>query len=134
MSFELERKLIETAYAAGMPVNSAIEFENTKFTAPPAGYTRISVLSGGEGKRIGLTATDQQRHAGIIDVAIFCAPDAGTAGLRATADLVQAALAHKSLSEGFTRIVTFGASLQIIGRAGDWFQANVTIRFERDST
>ena len=133
MSFVLERKLIESAYKSGMPTGSAIQYENVPFAAPTDGYTRISVMSGGEGKRTGITATDQQRFAGIVDVSIFVKPDSGTAGLRTIADQVAAALAYKSLTEGFTRIVTFGSSLQIIGRAGDWYQGNVTIRYERDT-
>jgi hypothetical protein len=134
MSFALERKLIETAYAAAMPAGSAIQFENTPFAAPAAGYTRISVMSGGEGRPIDITAAaNRSRTPGVIDVSIFVPPDSGTAAVRAIADQVAAAIAHKTLTEGTTRIITFGPRLDLIGRAGDWFQANVTVRYERDT-
>lgn len=134
MSFALERKLIEGAYRAGMPTGSVIEFENVPLASTGTAYTRLSVMSGGEGKRLGVTATTQKRVPGAIDVAIFTQHDIGTASLRAIADLVTIALADKTLTEGQTRITTFGARLDIIGRSGDWFQGNVTIRYERDST
>jgi hypothetical protein len=133
MSFALERKLIETAYGASMPLGSAIAYENVPFTPPAEGFTRISVMSGGEGRFIGLTATDQQRFPGVIDVAIFVRPDVGTGTARAIADQVAAALANRTLSQGFTSIRTFGARMDVIGRAGDWHQSNVTIRYERDT-
>jgi hypothetical protein len=133
MSFALERKLIETAYEVGMPSGSAIAYENVPFTPPAEGFTRISIIGGGEGRFLGLTASDQQRFPGVIDVAIFVRPDVGTGSPRAIADQIAIALANRTLSQGFTTIRTFGAQLDVIGRAGDWHQSNVTIRYERDS-
>lgn len=134
MSFELERKLIESAYQAGMPSGSSIQFGNAPFVAPSGSYTRLSVMSGGEGRLKEFTGTTSQRFPGVIDVAIFIAPDQGTGPARAIADQVAAALANQTLSEGGTTIRTYGARLDLIGRAGDWYQANVTIRYERDTT
>lgn len=134
MSFQLERKLIETAFKGGMPAGSVISFNNVPFTGATDSWTRISVLSGGEGRRIEITPASPVRTHGLIDVGIFTKPDVGTAQARVIADYVATALAYKSFSERLTRITTFGARLDLIGRSGDWFQANVTIRFENDTS
>lgn len=133
MSYQLERKLIETQFKTAMPSGAAIQYGNTSFTPPPAGFTRISVLSGGESALLSLTGGSARRYGGIVDVGIFVPHDAGTNGLRVIADQVEAALAHQSLIEGTVRIVTFGTKFAEIGKAGDWYQGNVTVRFERDA-
>jgi hypothetical protein len=134
MSFTLERQLIETAYQAGMPVGSAIEFQNDRFVPTGNSYTRLSVMSGGEGRRVEVTATAHERVPGVIDVAIFVRNETGEALVRTIADQVTAALAYRTLQSGTTTLRTYGGRLDIIGESGDWFQGNVTIRFERDST
>lgn len=133
MSFDLERKLIETAFKSGMPAGSVIAFDNVPSPTTAQNWTRVSVLSGGEGRRTEITSSSPVRTPGVIDVAIFTKPDSGTSPARVIADQVDAALAHKSLTEGSTRITTFGSRLDFIGRSGDWFQSNVTIRYERDT-
>lgn len=134
MSFALERQLIETAYKNGMAVDSVIQFENVSFQAPTSGnYTRISVLSGGEGRRVEVTASANERVPGVIDVAIFVLPDTGTATIRALGDTIAGVLANKTFASGTTVVRTYGSRLDLIGRAGSWYQANVTIRYERDT-
>ena len=134
MSFALERQLIETAYLAGMATGSKIQFENVPFTAPSTGsYTRLSVLSGGEGRRVEVTAAAHERVPGVIDVAIFILPDTGTATIRTIADSISSVLANKTFSSGTTVVRTYGSRLDLIGRAGSWYQANVTIRYVRDT-
>ena len=133
MSFALERQLIETRYQAAMPVNDPIQYGNTPFQPPATGFTRLTVLSGGPAGLLSITGGSQRRYGGTIDVGIFVPRDAGTAGLRAKADHVEAALAHQSLTSGAVRIITFGAEFSEIGPAGDWYQGNITVRFQRDS-
>jgi hypothetical protein len=134
MSFTLERSLIETAYQSGMPNGSKIQFDNVPFIPPTSGgYTRLSVMSGGEGRRVEVTAAPHERVPGVIDVAIFIPPDGGSQPARTIADAVAGALANKTLTSGTTTIRTYGSRLDLIGKAGAWFQANVTIRFVRDT-
>lgn len=133
MSYAIERQLIETAYQAGMPVNDPIQFSNVTFKPSAGGYTRLKVLSGGGSRLKAFVGTTQKRYAGVIDVAIFVPTNAGTAGLRAKADQVETALAHKTLTSGTTQIRTFGADFVELGEQGDWYQGNITIRFERDT-
>ena len=135
MSFDLERKLIEGTFKASMPAGSEIEFDNdVPFRPTGDSYTRLAVMSGGEGRRMELTASNKHRFPGVIDVAIFIKPEVGTADMRTISDQVANALANQSLTEGTTRITTYGARLDVIGRVGDWFQGNITIRYERDTT
>ena len=47
MSYELERSLIETRFKAAMPSGAAIQFANTPFQPPSAGFSRLTVMSGG---------------------------------------------------------------------------------------
>lgn len=134
MSFALERQLIETAYKSGMATGALIQFENVPFTPPTTGnYTRISILSGGEGRRVEVTASANERVPGVIDVAIFIPPDTGTATIRTLADSVSSVLANKTFTSGTTVVRTYGSRLDLIGRAGSWYQANVTIRYVRDT-
>jgi hypothetical protein len=133
MSYAIERQLIETAYQAGMPANDPIQFSNVTFKAPSGGYTRLKVLSGGGSRLKAFVGTTQRRYAGAIDVAIFVPTKMGTAGLRAKADEVETALAHKTLTSGAVQVRTFGADFVEIGEQGDWYQGNITIRFERDT-
>lgn len=134
MSYELERKLIETQFKTAMPNGEPIQFGNTTFQPPSTGFVRLTILSGGGSSLLALTGGAQRRYGGVIDVAIFVPPDGGTKALREKADQVEAALAHQSLAEGAVRIVTFGTDFEEIGRAGDWYQGNVTVRFQRDNT
>ncbi len=132
MSYDLERRLIETRFKAGMPVNAPIQYGNTDFAPPSTGFIRITVLSGGGSGLLAITGGSQRRYSGVIDVALFVPHNDGTKNLRARADEVEVALAHQSLVEGSTRIITFGADFVEVGKAGDWYQGNVTIKFQRD--
>lgn len=134
MSYELERKLIETRFKAVMPVDQPIQYGNTAFQPPAGGFVRLTVLSGGGSGLMAVTGGSQRRYGGTVDVAIFVPRDGGTKALREKADQVETALAHQSLTEGTTRIITFGSDLTEVGKAGDWYQGNVTVRFQRDST
>lgn len=133
MSYELERKLIEAQFKAAMPANSPIQYGNTPFQPDASGFVRITIISGGGSGLLAMTGGSQRRYGGTIDVGIFVPVDGGTKALRTKADQVETALAHQSLTEGATRIITFGTDLAEIGKAGDWYQGNVTVRFQRDS-
>lgn len=134
MSFDLERQLIEAAFKTGMPTGEAIQFENVNFSPPPAGFVRITTMGAGGSSLMNVGTLVQRRYPGIVDVAIFVARDVGPKGLRQKADLVETAIAHKTLTSGNVRVTTFGADFVVIGKSGDWHQGNVTIRFERDVT
>lgn len=133
MSFELERKLIESAFKAGMPNGDPIQYSNTPLQPPAQGFTRITVKGGGGASLLGIGSITQRRSGGIVDVAIFVPRDAGTAGLRQKADQVEDCLAYQSFTEGNVRVVTFGAEFVDLGPMGDWHQGNVTLRYERET-
>lgn len=133
MSYQLERKLIETRFKAGMPEGSPIQYGNLPFQPDATGFFRISLLGGGASGLLALTGGAQQRSSGVIDVGIFVPRDTGTDELRTLADQVHTALAHQDLSEGAVRIVTFGSRFVDLGPAGEWHQASVEVRYQRDS-
>jgi hypothetical protein len=134
MNFDTERKLIETAFQQGMAPDKAIQWENNPFPEPPkTGWVRLSVL-GGQSFLAGIAGAESlQRFPGVIDVAIFVPRNGGKAALCQKADAISAILAHKSFASGSTRILTFGARLDVIGESGDWFQGNLTFPFQRDN-
>lgn len=133
MSHEIERRLIESRFQAAMPPNHPIQFGNTPFTPPATGFVRLTLLGGAGASLLALTGGAQRRHPGVIDVALFVPRDGGTRALRETADLVEAALAYQDLQEDTVRLVTFGAGFTELGPAGDWYQGNVSIRYQRDT-
>ena len=65
MSYELERKLIETQFKAGMPAESPIQYGNTDFKPPAGGFARITIISGGGSGLLALTGGSQRRYAGV---------------------------------------------------------------------
>lgn len=132
MSYDLERKIIEQAYKDEMPIGAAVQYGNTAFQAPSNGFTRINVISGGASRLLEVGSTGNRRYVGVIDVSIFVVTDAGTSGLRVIARQVEDALAHRAFYESGTRIVTFGSEFTVLGKSGDWYQGNVSIRYERD--
>lgn len=132
MSYDIERQRIEQAYLDEMPVGAAVQWGNRPFQPPASGFTRISIISGGGSRPLGIGDNNLRRYSGVIDVAIFVPADAGTAGVREVARQVDEALAQRSFTTGTARIITFGADLTLIGRSGDWFQGNVSIQFQRD--
>jgi hypothetical protein len=133
MSYELARRILETAFLEEMPVGSAIQFGNTTFQAPAGGFTRINIIEGGGSSLLSIGGTRARRYAGIIDVAIFVPRDVGTAGLRTVAARVEDALANRAFEESSTTITTFGAGFTDIGASGDWHQGNVTVNYQRDT-
>jgi hypothetical protein len=131
MSYETERKMIEGRFRDAMPPGSAIQYGNNPFLPPKEGYMRISILGGGSGL-MGIGSLSQRRHAGVIDVAIFVPNDSGEKMARDLADKIEAALAQLDLRVGSTRICTQGTNYQRLGKVGDWFQANVTVPYQRE--
>lgn len=131
MSYEIERQLIEDLFKTGMGPGSAIQFGNTPFNPPKEGYTRISILGGTSGL-LGVGNIQQRRYPGVIDVTVFVPTDSGNKLTREIADKVDAALAHKDVRQGSTRIVTYGIQFTPIGKLGDWHQSNITVNFHRD--
>lgn len=96
------------------------------------GYVRLTIM-GGQGNLSAIVGdSSPTRFPGVIDLAIFTPKNMGGKSMTTWADALAGVLANKSLESGSVRVVTFTSRLDVIGESGDWFQANLSIPFQRD--
>ena len=133
MSYEIERVLIETALKAGAATASIpIQWPNQAPRKDPDGFVRLTIMGGQGSLQAIVGASSPVRFPGVIDLAIFTNKNTGGKGMTTWADALAGILANQSLASGSVRIVTFTPRLDVIGESGDWFQANLSIPFQRD--
>lgn len=132
MSYASEQVMIETAIAYGVNERYPIQYGNTRFQ-PQAGtvWARVTII-GGQSQDLAVNSSFR-RAPGVIDVAIFVPPDSGEVKLRDLADIVCEAIENVEIKSPPHLVRTRGARLEVLGRRGDWYQANLTIPYERET-
>lgn len=134
MSFDDERAAIETRFSDNF-TDLPIKFENASFTEPMGTPWVALTILGGIGKQASLNTNPLNRYVGIIQIAIFVAPDTGTATARDHADAIEAIFRNVQFSSGSSGTITTRTPfLSTVGVEGGWHQMVVSVLYQRDRT
>lgn len=113
--------------------SAALVFQNVPYT-PVAGtpWVRFTVLPA-TFPRLVMTGSRDTGHqlVGFATAQIFVPLNEGTGGLRRLCDEMRDVLAERHLAVEAGKTLSLGpAEIQVVGGSGNWFQGNVTARFE----
>ena len=124
------RTLFSDAWAFGPFSEVGISWPNFKFDKPDGDYWLTFVINDGDAFVLTLGPNAIRRYLGIVSIQIFAPIEAGDAKLRNIADFII------NTFKGFKHPYLFfkTGSIRDIGKDGQWYQLNVAIEFQRDST
>ncbi len=134
--------MAESFFKTGAAIEAMLseEFDDIHLTYPNQPYTpvagtpwgRVAILPA-TANRLVMTGSPNtgQEVVGFVVVQIFVPQNTGTGALKTYADTLRGLLNERRLEVDPGKTLSLGpVEFQVIGGSGNWFQGNVTARFE----
>lgn len=133
MSFEAERKLVESHFKLSWQGSAPVKYENVEFKEPTNQTWVALFINPGMGFQASLNPSPTHRIPGVIIVQVFTPKDTGTAQARKLADTAADIFRRLVLTDPAAgKLVCRTPTLRPVGVEQGWYQMNVVIPYYRD--
>ena len=136
MSYEIERKLIETYFKSQWDISVysgiLVKYENVDFVYPENSEFVALYIKSGNADQITLGDDPIVRNAGLVDIQLFAPINTGTKTIKEIIDFLVLMFERKQLFEGDVYIVFSQAQVNEIGEQENYYQINVSFPFRKD--